>query len=158
MTDNANALAYAHSIEQRLRELAEIASEYGEDITSDRLRDISAQCRDDNDMESADVASKAAALLDLDGLGDDSEGFTIWDRYIGTALEITVTGSRSLHSYEWDVESVRLLVSFGGPNLRIVSDHRDGVTLECWWWSDTVTVRCPELVELGAALWERGEQ
>lgn len=158
VVESASALAYARDIAETLGQLAEITGEYGDDVTSDSLRDTAEQYRDDDDIDSATTADRAAELLDSLGLGDDSDGVTVWERYIGTALETTVTGTRSAGSNVWETDTVKLLVSFGGPNLWIIAGHAPGVVIECYWGSDSAVVRCPDMVDLGAALWGRSEQ
>jgi hypothetical protein len=152
--DRATAYGYATQIKDILFEIADIANTYGDEITSEQLRDVVAEeLVNDGELDDAAKAREAADLLDSYGIGDDNEGNTLWDRYINTSLEITQTATRCIGA-QWDIDTVRMLITFGGPNCWIVAGHTTGVVIECHWASDSSTLSCPGLDDLGLILWE----
>jgi hypothetical protein len=158
--DTATAYGYASNYREHLRELADVVNTCGDSATSDELREQAKQHEEDDELGEASQVIYGAEFLDSCGLGEDTYGGSIWHRFIETSLECLITGEKSLgSSEEWTVTGVRLLVTFGGPNCWIVSNSwGSGVSIECHWASDSSVVNCPELEDLGNALWELAEQ
>lgn len=103
---------------------------------------------DDEDDERRRLAAECLAWLDDIG-AEELSGWPI----IQDALDVEVGGK--LVQGGWELASVALLVSYGGPNVRYCVETCDRINpsvirIEVAWWSDSATrfVECDLAAEL----------
>jgi hypothetical protein len=155
--ERPKAAEYGEMIGEQLLELDRIVSEYGDEVTTDELKSLAESFRDDDDEISALDCESAALFLDDLGIGDDSYGPRVWDRWIGQQLSARVSADRFLSESEWDCQRVTVLVTYGGPTCVVWADSGAGIVVECWWGSDHWQRRFSDLTDLGSILWEMAE-
>lgn len=107
---------------------------------------------DDIDNDTREEARRALAWLDDNGADELS-----WLSFVNGALDVEVNGR--LDSTGWEVTDVALLVSFGGPTVRLVTDDADTIRVEVSWWNDRaeLSVRCGLANELWEIAYERSQ-
>lgn len=154
--DRPKAAEYGEMIGEQLVELDRIVTEYGDEITATELRDMAESFRDDGDGSSAAECESAAEFLDDLGIGDDSYGPRVWDRWISQQVCVDLAGTRTIGA-EWETTRVTVTVTHGGPNCYVYSDLGSGIVVECFWGSDHWQCRYSDLTDLGALLWEMAE-
>jgi hypothetical protein len=140
--DNASRVAGRH-----LDTLTEFQDLWDEFSSANRDELIDIIDTEDEDEDRRKLAQRAVELLDEDGW--DELG---WDLFTSSALDIEVTGTLVEHG--WEVSSVALLVSFGGPTVRYVADDDESIRIEVSWWADR-DVRTIDS-SLASFLWEIG--
>jgi hypothetical protein len=140
-----HAQDYAQSIGDQLARVGVIVEEWGEHVTGAQLEDVIGryeEWKDESGVWSLDDLRGAVELLTdmcLDSAEDD--GQTVWDRYLSGAVELVAVGSRRLGYDCWNIDTVKIVVTVGGPDCWLSVDQRDRVTVHCVWGSDTATVR-----------------
>lgn len=105
---------------------------------------------DENAGVDDDTREEARRALDWLDVYETDE--LSWSPFVNGALDVEVNGR--LVSTGWEVTDVALLVSFGGPTVRMVTDDADTIRVEVSWWGD----RASAVLACGLAgeLWEIG--
>lgn len=142
MTDGV-ADRYAQSL-MALDCLHDALTELGDrdiDIRTADPRQVAAACRmAAQNFPSSDPATVAQLAADAIGEWDDLDADEVSNSgvaraWLDGALEIKLTGYRSLGDDDWTTEGVEVLLGFGGPNVRLRA--RNGhLTLAVDWWYD----------------------
>ena len=148
MTDDATR--YAHAIRETLEALEELSSLDLEGVST--LEEL--------DVEELEELSPSARgeLEELlrSGELESADGDPI-RAYLDSALEVSLRGRLSLGSADgWTVESVELLVTFGGPSARVSADGSSSVLVSVSWWSESAELRV-EVPTFAARLYELEE-
>ena len=141
-TETSDARRVCDSHVRELERFEEWVSEFG---FSDR-HDLFEVFHDENeDEERRSLAGGALRWLDDNGADE-----LCWSAFVNDALDIEVNGR--LGSDGWEVTDVALLVSFGGPTVRLVAVDHDNIRVVVSWWTD----RAADVLACGLAgvLWE----
>lgn len=144
-TDNAHRVCLEHL--RTLERIQEIIDEFGETTSTADLDEIA----NDEDEEHRESARTASEFLTREGLGN---GEGLWYELIESSLDVEI-GGRFAHG-RWEMTEAGLLVSYGGPTVRYITDDGDRVRIEVEWWGDSC-VRFTE-VSLAGVLWDDAEQ
>jgi len=97
-----------------------------------------------------DIAERADQMVSDYSDGDDYSGDYTVSAYINGVLDVEIDGRYLANLNFWDVRQVALLVGFGGPTSRIISNGGDDVAVVVNWWNDNanVTVYAPRLAAI----------
>jgi len=141
-----------------------IADDVGETLaTLDAIIDAIGWCgtRDELVAYCDEFATEqdARQLLGVfDELGGD-DGADVWGRYIDGVLDVEIDGrlepARRVNRFRWELTRVALLITCGGPNVRVISDGGDSVLVRVDWWNDHAERRV--VCGLAGFLFEYGE-
>lgn len=145
-TDNAHRVCLEHL--RTLERIQAIIDEFGDTVSTEDLDDIAND--EDEDEERREVARTASEFLTREGLGN---GEGLWYELIESSLDVEITGRFTAGRWEWT--EAGLLVSFGGPTVRYITDDGDRVRIEVAWWDESC-VRFTE-VSLAGVLYEEAE-
>jgi hypothetical protein len=145
-----DAQRIADDVGETLATIDAIVDAIGSDGTRD---DLAAYCEE---FATADDARQLLAVFDELG-GDD--GDDVWGRYINGVLDVEIDGrlepARRVNRFRWELTRVALLITFGGPTVRVISDGGDSVLVRVDWWSDHAERRV--VCGLAGFLFEYGE-
>lgn len=144
-TSNARRVCESHV--EELERFDEWVGEFVHGSTCEDLADIASD--EDEDADRRDLARRVLAWM-VDNGADE----LCWSAFVNGALDVEVNGR--LDSTGWEVTDVALLVSFGGPTVRLVAVDQDTIRVEVSWWSDRadLSVRCG----LAGELWEIADE
>lgn len=134
--------------DSHVEELERFDEWVGEFVHGSNCEDLAGIAGDeDEDADRRDLARHALAWMVDNGADELS-----WSAFVNGALDVEVNGR--LDSTGWEVTDVALLVSFGGPTVRLVTDDADTIRVEVSWWGDqaSTVLRCG----LANELWEIG--
>lgn len=149
-TEKDNARKVCDSHVKELEKFETWVNEFVYGSTCDDLASIASD-EDEEGEERRDLARRALAWMVDNGADELS-----WSAFVNGALDVEVNGR--LGSEGWEVTSVALLVSFGGPTVRYVSDDESACDLrvEVSWWSDKAETTL--VSELAGVLWEIADE
>ena len=133
-TDNAGRVCQSHV--EELERFDEWVSDFGCAYRDDVERWA------DADEDEADDDKRAMAREVLAWLDDNGADRLDWSAFVNGALDIEVTGR--LDSTGWEWTDVALLVSYGGPTVRLVAVDQDTIRVDVSWWGDqaSTVLRC----------------
>lgn len=146
-TDNAHRVCLGHL--RTLERIQEIIDEFEDTVSTADLDEIAND--EDQDADYRDLAREASEFLTREGLGN---GEGLWYELIESSLDVEITGRFSAGRWEWT--QAGLLISFGGPTVRYITDDGDRVRIEVQWWDE----RCEMSTEVSLAgvLYEDAEE
>lgn len=158
-TDQDRTDAYARMLADELEALEELSSFDLEDIPGDPLEDLEEEDREELEEIREELSPDARELLEelrTSGELEDYGGSPI-PAYVERALELTLHETRHPGDERGELESVELLLAFGGPSARVFASVRGSSTLAVrvgWWGSSSErTAYAPSvaayLLELG---------
>lgn len=133
---------------EELERFDEWVSEFVHGSTCEDLADIAGD--EDEDADRRDLARHALAWM-VDNGADE----LCWSAFVNGALDVEVNG-RLDDRHGWEVTDVALLVSFGGPTVRLVAVDQDTIRVDVSWWND----RAFHVLACGLAgeLWEIADE
>ena len=90
----------------------------------------------------------AQRIIEITADHTEEDGDSPVDTYLAGVLDVEIDGRFT--NGGWDVRQVALLVGFGGPTSRIISNGGDDVAVVVNWWNDNanVTVYAPRLAAI----------
>lgn len=106
-----------------------------------------------NEEHAEQIAEINRLLADAKIIGDEyhsDEGLSYAESYAESALDIEIIGTLDKESGIWDADEIRLLMSFNGPDARIIyTGSNSWLTVQVAWWGKPITagVYCPALAE-----------
>lgn len=92
----------------------------------------------------------AQRIIEITADHTEEDGDSPVDTYLAGVLDVEIDGRYLANLNFWDVRQVALLVGFGGPTSRMISNGGDDVAIVVNWWNDNanVTVYAPRLAAI----------
>lgn len=106
--------------------------------------------------DAENLAAYRAAIEDLGGWAE-IEGQSVASKYFEDVLEIAYTLRGSLGHGSAELDSVEVLITFGGPNCRAITRDGQSFDVVVTWWGDSHTVYGVRAESLAEYAWSAVE-